>query len=82
MNTTPRRSTEIVELMERHEDDWDETAYDGWGTGYCGRLGRYVSQYKDGSFQGHVEPTEAAASEFVHEWAAQYTDGSVATKEG
>ena len=74
-------SDEIVALMERHEDDWDETAFNGWGTAACGRWGRYIWQWNnDGStpeHHGHTEATPEAASEFVREWAAQYTDGFV-----
>jgi hypothetical protein len=79
-------SDEIVELMERHDGDWDETAFNGWGTAACGRWGRYIWQWNDdGSapeHSGHIEASPEAASEFVREWAAQYIDGSVKTKEG
>jgi len=29
----------IIAYMEQREDDWAETAYNGWGTGWIGRLG-------------------------------------------
>ena len=79
-------SDEIVALMELHDGDWDETAFNGWGTAACGRWGRYIWQWNDdGSapeHSGHIEASPEAASEFVREWAAQYVDGSVKTKEG
>ena len=75
--TDTMTSDEIIAFMEQHEDDWDEIAYNGHGTGWIGRMGQFTLGWlnepmvHDHRF-GEQFDTAADASASLHEWVADY----------
>jgi hypothetical protein len=67
----------IIAHMEQHEDDWDEIAFNGHGTGWIARRGRFTLGWlnepsvRDHRF-GEQFDTAADASASLREWVVDY----------
>ncbi len=67
----------LPQWMEDKEDDWDEVAYNGWGTGHRARMGRVFYGADNGVFVLDVHRNEDDAIRAIREWAEHFTDGLV-----
>jgi hypothetical protein len=73
MTSTEMTEDEIIAYMEQHEDDWDEIAFNGFGTAHLGRMGNLTSGLAEwGDFVGMRWDSEDDAKEVVRTTAAEW----------
>ena len=68
---------QIIAYMEQHEDDWDEVAFNGFGTAHIARMGNLTHGLAEsGDFVGIQWPTSDDAKEAVKSTAAGWLEMS------
>ena len=68
---------QIIAFMEQHEDDWDEVAFNGFGTAHIARMGNLTCGLAEsGDFVGIQWPTSDDAKEAVKSTAAGWLEMS------